>query len=246
MTPLVLLHGGGLGPWSWRRHVALLEDGFSCHAPALPGHRGSSSELFDMDVAVEEVVELAARLGEPVVLAGLSLGGQLATQVAARHPDAVRCLIGSGVNTVGIPFLGLVVASLPMVKAFARVGGLGRATGRAMGVPAEELEEFVADGRTLGREQLAAIYRCSSDNRVPGGLPVDKVLVVAGEKEPSPIRRSLVELGETGVRTAVVPGGKHTWPLNDPALFAECVQSWYAGTVPAALRSGLTPSTRAH
>jgi len=239
---LVLLHGGGLGPWSWRRHIALLEGTFDCHAPVLPGHHGSTTELFDMDTAVAEVVALAERLGEPVALAGLSLGGQVAMQVAARRPEAVARVVGSGVNTVGIPGLGLLLASLPLVTASARFSSLARASGRGMSIPPEELGEFVAGGR-LTRAQLAAIYRCSSDHRLPAGLPCERVLVVAGAKEPSPIRKSLAEFQQAGISTATVPRGRHTWPLKDPELFVGCLQAWYAGQpLPAALTAERQPA----
>ena len=235
MTPLVLLHGGGLGPWSWRRHALLLEGSFDVHAPLLPGHRTGTDELFDMGAAVAEVVHVVEQLGEPAVLAGLSLGGQLATQVAARHPELVRAVVASGVNTVGIPGLGLLVASLPLVQLTARSRGMSRASGKAMGVPPEELDAFVEGGR-LSSAQLAAIYRSSSANTLPADLPVEKVLVLAGAKEPGPIRRSLAQFQAAGAATAVVPSGKHTWPLVRPELFAACVQAWNDGTpLPAEL-----------
>jgi pimeloyl-ACP methyl ester carboxylesterase len=242
MTPLVLLHGGGLGPWSWRRHAFLLEGAFDVHAPVLPGHHGSSTELFDLETAVAEVVALLERLGEPAVLAGLSLGGQLATHVAARRPDLVRCVVASGVNTDGIPGLGLLVASLPLVRLLSRSRAMSRASGKAMGIPPEELDAFVEGGR-LSSAQLAAIYRASSASTLPEGLPVDRVLVLAGSKEPGPIRRSLEGFRAAGAASAVVPAGRHTWPLARPELFTACVQAWYDGSpLPADLQAAPQPA----
>jgi len=223
VIPLILLHGGGLGPWSWDRHIALLAGEFDCHAPLLPGH---GSGLFTMAAAVAQVADLASSFDEPVVLAGLSLGGQLATAVAAEHPSLVRAVVASGVNAVGIPALGLLVASLPLVRVSSRSRALSRASGRAMGVPPAELDAFGANGRALTTQQLAEIYRGSSAHRVPEGLPGARTLVLAGSKEPSPIRRSLALFEAAGATTAVVPGGRHTWPLADPELFAACVRSW--------------------
>jgi pimeloyl-ACP methyl ester carboxylesterase len=241
MTPLVLLHGGGLGPWSWRRHAFLLEGTFDVHAPVLPGHHGSTTGLFDMDTAVAEVVALVEGFGEPAVLAGLSLGGQLATHVAARRPDLVRSVVGSGVNTVGIPGLGLVVASLPFVRLASRSRAMSRASGKAMSVPPEELDAFVEGGR-LTSAQLAAVYRASSASTLPDDLPSERVLVLAGSKEPGPIRRSMEGFRTAGAATAVVPGGRHTWPLARPDLFAACVQAWYDGSpLPAELQAAPQP-----
>jgi pimeloyl-ACP methyl ester carboxylesterase len=233
VTPLILLHGGGLGPWSWRRHIALLSGDFDCHAPDLPGH---VSGLFSMSEAVDTVASLASTFDEPVILAGLSLGGQLATAVAAEQPSLVRAVVASGVNAAGIPGLGLLVASLPLVRLSSRSRSLSRVSGRAMGFQDEELTCFVEGGRALTRTQLAAIYRSSSDHRLPVGLPGSKVLVLAGSKEPSPIRRSLPQFAAAGATTVVVPGAKHTWPIADPELFASCIRSWVSSSdVPAPL-----------
>jgi pimeloyl-ACP methyl ester carboxylesterase len=233
VTPLVLLHGGGLGSWSWQRHIALLSGEFDCHAPDLPGHLPGS--VFTMEAAVDQVASLLTSFDQPAVLAGLSLGGQLATAVAAEHPSLVRAVVASGVNAVGIPGLGLLLASLPMVRVFSKSRAMSRASGRAMGVPPTELDRFVDHGRALTTEQLAAIYRSSHAHRVPVTLPTG-VLVLAGSKEPSPIRRSLPLFAAAGATTAVVPGGKHTWPLADPDLFASCVRTWVGSArVPASL-----------
>ena len=233
MPPLILLHGGGLGPWSWRPLVDRLAGEFDCHAPDLPGHL---TGLFAMPAAVAAVADLASSFDEPVVLAGLSLGGQVATAVAAEHPDLVRAVVASGVNAVGIPGLRLLLASLPLVRLTSRSRALSRASGRAMGIPDAVLREFVANSGSLSREQLAAVYRASSAHAVPAGLPGERVLVLAGSKEPGPIRRSLPLFAAAGATTAVVPGGKHTWPLADPELFAACIRSWTsAAAVPEVL-----------
>jgi pimeloyl-ACP methyl ester carboxylesterase len=195
-----------------------------------------------METAVSEVVALVESFGEPAVLAGLSLGGQLATHVAARRPDLVRSVVASGVNAVGIPGLGLLVASLPLVRLMSRSRAMSRASGKAMSVPPEELDAFVEGGR-LSSAQLAAVYRASSASTLPDGLPSDRVLVLAGSKEPGPIRRSLEGFRAFGAATAVVPGGRHTWPLARPELLAACITSWYDGSaLPAELEAAPQPA----
>jgi pimeloyl-ACP methyl ester carboxylesterase len=228
MTSAILLHGGGLGPWSWRRVAELLP--FDCHAPALPGHRGSPVPLFDMRRAVDEVIALAESLGEPVVLAGLSLGGQLAVDAAAARPDLVRCVVGSGVNLGGIPMVGAVTSSLRLLKGLTKSGPLIRLTARSMGVTGNDVEEMLADGKAMDPNRLAAVYLASSAVRLPTDLPADKTLILAGSKEAKVIRRSLDTFAAAGVSTDVIPGGRHTWPLSAPEQFAARVVDWHAHT----------------
>lgn len=90
---VLLLHGGGDTPQTMRYlGDALHARGFHVHAPLLPGHGRSLREFAHVtadeltDVARQSYEEL--RAGHPVVaIAGLSMGGALAVQIAAAHPE---------------------------------------------------------------------------------------------------------------------------------------------------------------
>jgi pimeloyl-ACP methyl ester carboxylesterase len=94
--PVLLLHGlaGHAGEWGetagWlaREHrVLALEERGHGHSTTDPGDVSPQARVAD----VAHVIERLA--GAPVVLAGQSLGANLAFLVAARHPDLVRALI---------------------------------------------------------------------------------------------------------------------------------------------------------
>lgn len=88
---LVLLHGWGMHGGVWTDLCARLENEFEVLAPDLPGHGVSPmAEPYDLDALVDR---LAATAPANCCVAGWSLGGQLALQWAARHPQQVRRLI---------------------------------------------------------------------------------------------------------------------------------------------------------
>lgn len=71
--------------------AALEAAGFDVEAPMLPGHGTTPEDLAgcgwgDWAAAAEEAFE---RLDRPMVCAGLSMGGALAANVAAAHPEVV-------------------------------------------------------------------------------------------------------------------------------------------------------------
>lgn len=85
--PLVLLHGWGAHAGVWSDVIARMDLGQVVMAPDYPAADG-------MDCSINEVIDdLAASAPEQYVLAGWSLGGQLALQWALRYPRRVRKLI---------------------------------------------------------------------------------------------------------------------------------------------------------
>ena len=85
--PLVLLHGWGAHAGVWGDVIARMDLGQVVMAPDYPTGDG-------IDCSINEVIDdLAASAPEQYVLAGWSLGGQLALQWALRYPRRVRKLI---------------------------------------------------------------------------------------------------------------------------------------------------------
>lgn len=85
--PLVLLHGWGAHAGVWGEVIARMDLGHTVIAPDYPDEGG-------IDRSMNEVIDrLAAMVPEQCVVAGWSLGGQLALQWARRYPRRIRKLI---------------------------------------------------------------------------------------------------------------------------------------------------------
>lgn len=88
---LVLLHGWGLNGEVWSSIETRLAPHFCLHKVDLPGY-GRSQEFGEMSLSeMADVVH--AQMPENSVLAGWSLGGLVATQIALTHPQAVSHLV---------------------------------------------------------------------------------------------------------------------------------------------------------
>ena len=91
-TPLLLIHGFGGDLLSWQFNQPALAAHRTVVAIDLPGHGGSSKDVADGDVATLAAMVVSAMdaLDLPRAhLAGHSLGGAIALQVAATHKDRV-------------------------------------------------------------------------------------------------------------------------------------------------------------
>lgn len=95
-VPLVFVHGWGADGSEWAPHVALLEGVRRSVVVDLRGHGRSSVPAtgFDAVTMADDVAELVNRLAcGPVVAVGHSMGGQIVSALAVRHPDTVAAVV---------------------------------------------------------------------------------------------------------------------------------------------------------
>lgn len=95
-APIVLVHGAWYGSWCWTRVVAALEDrGHRVIAVDLPGRPANPVPFpeVSLELWVEHVRSTVEAAGEPVVLAGHSLGGAVVTGAAESVPDLVSATV---------------------------------------------------------------------------------------------------------------------------------------------------------
>src|SRR5919206_988804 len=93
---VVLLHGATLDHQAWQAQVDELARRYRVVVPDLRGHGESTLDgAFRFDDAVDDVAALLDEVdrGAPLVLVGLSLGGNIAQEIVHRDPDRVDALV---------------------------------------------------------------------------------------------------------------------------------------------------------
>ncbi|GAA2723303.1 alpha/beta fold hydrolase [Cellulomonas aerilata] len=236
---LLLLHGVGTTGWMWRRLVADLSSDLHVLVVDLPGHGASAARpwrsLADTVDAVAGVIHSSARDGR-AHLVGLSLGGYVALELAARRPELALSATVSGVNVLPFPRPRLMRLAGRLMSPFMTAGPLLRANARALAVHASDYAGYAAAARSMAPGTFLAVGEDLLTYTVPAvaATSTTRVLAMAGSQEQVLIRRSLpvVATAFPQGEARIAPGVGHAWNGQSPELFAAAVRATVNGAAP--------------
>jgi 3-oxoadipate enol-lactonase len=240
--PIVLLHAFPLARTMWRSQIEELQNHYRLIAPDLRGFGGSdgftgspSIEAFADDTA--SLLD-ALKISEPVVLAGLSMGGYIALAFAHKYPARLRALVLADTRAEADTTEGK--ANREKMRAFAQ-------NHTAQDVIDQLLPKLVSDEtRTHEPDVVAEVRRIASAQSTSGiisalqamrdrpaaspwldqiGVPT---LVIVGSEDaltPPALAQALVERIRDA-RLATLNGAGHLSNLEQPELFNVALRSF--------------------
>lgn len=201
----IFLHGLGQTPASWDKTISCLPAGLGAVCPDL------ASFLADGPVSYQRLyagfVRYCGQFPRPVRLCGLSLGGVLALNYAAEHPERVSSMVLAGTQykmPVKLLKLQNFVFRLMPQKAFAGMG--------------------------FGKEDFLALSRSMLSLDFSGALGhIDcPALVICGEKDRAN-RKAAEELAKALPQgeLAVVREAGHEVNVDEPEKLAEMLREFF-------------------
>ncbi|WP_409142051.1 alpha/beta fold hydrolase [Cellulosimicrobium sp. RS] len=223
--PIVLVHGSRTSRSMWRDQLAALgRAGMRAVAIDLPGHGVRRGEAFTLDGAVEAVAAGIDAVGGRALVVGLSLGGYVAIETRALHPERVVGLVAAACSTP--PSTRLRGGWLVLARGIERLPDGGAGLNQALvdrAMTAQAAVDLAAGGFAL--DVMSAILREVGS--------VDPVRALAAADSPVWLvngRWDHFRLGERGflaaaraggapARLVVVPGARHLVSLDAPVAF---------------------------
>jgi len=231
-TPVLFLHGWGLGQHSYKRALKrLVRMGTRVYAPALPGFGGTPdlpSRHFSFDGYADWVDQFltAVKVDEPCFVVGHSFGGGVSIQFAHDFPERVRTLVlinsvgGSRWNDNdrqlkdrplwdwGIHFPGDILGP--------------RALARVLPVVLEDAVPNLVRN-PLAFWKVAGLARTADLHDELEALKARElpIVILWGDKDKIIPRASFDDLCTAIGRAGEVVKGNHSWLLADPDSFGE-------------------------
>jgi pimeloyl-ACP methyl ester carboxylesterase len=237
--PLVLLHGFPLSKAMWRPQIEALAPWAHVFAPDLPGFGGTqrlagTPSVEGMADRVADWLD-AMSVREPVVLAGLSMGGYVTLTFARRHAARVRALVLA--DTKADPDDEAVKTGRDKMIALAKESGpeavveqmmpkmLGADTATRGTVLADELRSIAKAQSSAGVIDALQAMRDRPDAKTWLGTISVPTLVVVGEQDTlTPPERS-VELVRAigGAELVRIASAGHMSNLEQAEAFNEAL-----------------------
>ncbi len=227
---MVFLHGTRLTRKAWVAQMAALSDEFRTIAVDLPGHGVLADVPFTLADASDRLADVIDReAGGQAIVVGLSLGGFVAMDLAARSPERVRGLVlaGATAEPTGVRRVAFLALAWVLSTFDGRaLNALNRWFFRARFPPAIA-EPIITAGffSTGGAAALRSIVGQSFLPRLaayPG-----RTLILEGSLD-LPLRlmeRTFLRTARHG-RLVRIAGASHLSNLDRPGAFSEAVRQF--------------------
>jgi pimeloyl-ACP methyl ester carboxylesterase len=249
-TPILFIHEFGGDHRSWDDQMRHFGRSWRCITWAARGYPGSDApddeKLYGQDFFNRDAVAVLDAAGiKQAHVVGLSMGGYTALMLAAKFPDRVISCVAAGAGSGALKSTRAQFIEDARVRA-AEFERVGRIDAEAMALSATRVQLQVKDpigwqtfvrnlaehpahaaAKTLRTVQAgrASLYDMESELK---GIKAPVLLLVGDEDEPCLDVNLWMKRLMPNARLGIFPGSGHAINLEEPALFNQALQDFFA------------------
>lgn len=198
---VIFLHGGGLAPWNYCDKAEQLQDRFHIIIPVLDGHNGSDADFTTIENNADEIINYIDEnfCGRIFMICGLSLGGQILTEILAKRKDICKYAIIE--STLVIPMKTLYACVRPFFSIcypLVKKQWFARLQFKALHIRDSLFEDYYRDSAAISKENMLAFLKANSDYKLKDSVKesLARVLILVGSKESRIMKKSAEVLYE--------------------------------------------------
>ena len=231
---IMLLHGGGLSWWNYRKVARLLATQYHVILPVLDGHADSDAHFTTIENNAASLISwIDAHCGGKILLlGGLSLGGQIAVEMLSQRPDLCQyALIESALVMPSKLTSALIGPTFGASYGLVKQKWFAKLQADYLGIPEALFDDYYWDTCKISKSDMIAFLKANILYTIKPGLYKThaKVKIVAGAKEQKTIRDSAVLLHQAipGSSMELLPGLRHgDLSINRPQCYVRMVAEW--------------------
>lgn len=246
LPTIVLLHGGGLSWWSLQPQIEFLRNTYHMIVPVIDGHGENGDETF---VSIgDSAAKLLAYLdqyygGRVFALYGLSIGGQIVTEVLTLRPDIAAYAVIESALVIPIQWANsLIVPAYQLCYAFVKQKWFSKWQAKALCLPGSLFEQYYTDSLKISKQSLINISLSNGNFSLSPKIASTKakVLIIVGDREATIMRQSAEKLHKTIAQSQllIAKNCKHgQFSLQHPNEFTSLLSIFLTNHSPAATDS---------
>ncbi len=230
---IVMLHGGGLNWWNYRKEAELLQNQYHVVLPVLDGHAGSDAPFTTMEDNASRIIDYIDQNcgGSVLMIAGLSLGAQIALEILSKRKDICKyALIESAAvipSKITNAMIGPAFGSsygLIKNKSFAKLQF------KSLRIRQDLFEDYYRDTCGIQKSDMIAFMKANTSYMLKDSMKETQaeVHIYAGEKENREIMESAKEIQKAvpHSRLHILKGLYHgEFSLNHPDEYVKEVET---------------------
>ena len=230
---IILLHGGGLSWWNYREAATLLSSEYHVVIPLLDGHSGSDFPFESIETAAEHIHTWITQNygGKVLAIGGLSLGGQILTELLTIAPDICKFAVIESALVIPMKLTNLLVG--PMVSmsyGLIQKRWFSKIQFQQLHMPSALFEEYYQDTCKILKKDMIAFLKSNSSYTLKDsfGNTSAKVLIAVGAKEIPIMKRSAALLHRSlkGSEMHILTGFQHgDLSINHPEDYTKLLKS---------------------
>lgn len=231
---IMMLHGGGLSWWNYRREAELLSRDYHVVLPVLDGHAESNEPYTGIEDNADKLIAYIHQefAGKIKALCGLSLGAQTALEMLVQCPDLSEYAVIESVSLIPSKVMeALISPSFSMSYGLIKQGWFSRLQFQSLKINASLYEDYYRDSCLISKEDLIAFMKANQRYSMKEEVQTikAKTLIIAGEKEQKNMIRSAQMLHKAvkGSSLMIAEGLYHgEYSLNLPEEYVKNLISW--------------------
>lgn len=229
---ILLLHGGGLGPWNFSQVAFLLKKDFHVIVPFLDGHKGSDAHFISIEKNAKEIIKYIDQVhnGCVYMIVGLSLGAQVALDIlSSRRNICKKAVIESAFVKVGHSISEFVKWSVSLSYPLIKKRWFAKIQSHSLHIPDCYFEKYYQDSQSISKEDMIAFLQANLQYSLKKELCHCQafVLVLVGGEERRCMLQSSQMIYEKipNCKQIVLNGYRHgELCLANPEKYVECIK----------------------